>query len=389
VLTAAHCLFGQNLRELSVLIGTTELHASSSTNKYSISSFSHPGFTYNGFTGYNDLALVFLDRCVPSMSAFPKLDIGTEERVCRAVEGMGFGRNEQIPPSMYVPDGKLRSVNLNQYVHSQSVCKSAFVNHLIRTEFNDSPINPTMMTLIETSVSGTVGCYGGDLEAIRSGYPCDGDSGGPVVVKGSQVILGVTSFSAEVCGTTPNYYTRLSEYSAWIQAELTKRKVRKCAHDPPSFERVFSDPITGTPTRSLGNDHFEHVLDLTEAIDILSNITTTRCKTQFDQLNEYLKSPIPTTRDVRDHCSALARCIDESASVGMAVKMANTFLYGFPSGASESTSLTFAQRQSITRLLFCTSEYDSFYRSFEHNSQINEGYMSVAPASTECAAVTI
>ena len=379
VLTAAHCVAGHNIRDLKIFIDS-----GNSTDNFMISSFVTPGFTFNGFTGNHDIALVFLDRCLLEAASFPILDAGIEESVCRSVKGLGFGRNEQVPSSMYVPDGKLRSVETNQYIHSQSVCQSAFINHLIRTEFNDIPINPTMMTLIETSVAEGVGCYGGDLAAIESGYPCDGDSGGPVIALGTRTIIGVTSFGAEVCGTTPNYYTRVSEYTHWIRSEISKRKKNECPNDPDSFDDIFNAPVEPSPSRKLAMSGPSR--DLTQVIDALSSITATTCKSEFDKLNSYLVTTSPTTRSVRDHCSLFMACLGGGPSV---TEMANKFLHAFPSGVFESTSLTYAQKRSITRLIFCTSEYESFYRSFEHNSQINKSYMSESPASTECAPVTI
>jgi hypothetical protein len=386
VLTAAHCISGNNIGDLRVYIGSGNTTMPPRADNFMISSLVNPGFTFNGFTGNNDIALVFLERCVPGISSFPVLDAGIEESVCRSVKGLGYGRNEQIPSSMYVPDGKLRSLETNQYVHSQSVCKSAFINHLIRTEFNDVPINPTMMTLIEASVSEGVGCYGGDLEAIEAGYPCDGDSGGPVIALGTHTIIGVTSFGAEICGTTPNYYTRVSDYAHWIRSEISRRKRNKCSNDPGSFDSIFNAPLKPSTSRKLAMT--EPSPDLTELIDWLTQITTTKCKSEFDQLNSYLVTAYPTTRQVRDHCSIFVTCV-AGGSAGTVTEMANKFLHGFPSGVFESTSLTYAQKRSVTRLLFCTSEYESFYRSFELNSQINKSYMSEAPASTECAAVTI
>jgi len=379
VLTAAHCLVGYEIRELNVLVGNSSTPAT-------IASTVNPAFVFNGFTGHNDISLVFLENCVSEISRFPLLDAGIEESVCKPVEGLGFGRSEQIPPSIYVPDGKLRSVTSNQHIHSHEVCKSAFVNHLIKTEFSDTPINPTMMTLIETSVSNTIGCYGGDLAAFEAGYPCDGDSGGPVIAKDTKTVIGITSFGAEICGTTPNYYTRVSEYAHWIRSQLTRRKRNKCPHDPASLDSIFNHELPGPPSRNLAPTGT--TLELSEVTDLLTKYANSSCKPQFDQLNTYLGTSRPVTRGVREKCASLISCLD-SGSEANSAKMANTFLHAFPSGIAETTLLTYAQRKSVSRLLLCTSEYEGFYRSFERDTQINESYMNVAPAGSECASVTI
>ena len=379
MITAAHCLTGYDIRELQVVAG-------GDSDPSGISSSVNPAFMFNGFTGHNDLSLVFLEKCVSGISRFPVLDAGTEESVCKAVEGLGFGRSEQLPPSIYVPDGKLRSVRSNQHIHSDEVCKSAFVNHLIKTEFKDTPISPTMMTLIETSVSETIGCYGGDMAAIEAGYPCDGDSGGPVITKDTGTIIGITSFGAEMCGTTPNYYTRVSDYAHWIRTQVSRRKRNKCANDPTSIDSIFNTVPAGSPSRKLANS--ASGTDSSAAMEFFWNSITSTCKLEYDKLDAYLTTSRPAIADVREHCAAVIKCLDRGPR-GNATETANVFLHAFPAGVADAPALTYAQRRSVSRLLLCTSEYEGFYRSFERNSGINESYMNVAPASTECASVTI
>ena len=380
VLTAAHCLTGYDPRELQIIVDGESVPSK-------ISSSANPAFMFNGFTGHNDLSLVFLEKCVTGIVRFPKLSTGSEESVCKPVEGLGFGRSEQIPPSLYVPDGKLRSVRSNQYIHSHEVCKSAFVNHLIKTEFRDTPINPTMMTLIETSVSETIGCYGGDMAAIEAGYPCDGDSGGPVVAKDSGTIIGVTSFGAELCGTTPNYYTRVSDYAEWIRAQIIRRRRNKCSNDLSSIDDIFSRLPSGSPSRKLALNTAT-ITEPSSAMEFFWNSVTSTCKSEFDAIDIYLTSPRPATSEVRERCGTLVNCLDRGPR-GNATDTANIFLHAFPAGITDAPALTYAQKRSVSRLLLCTSEYEGYYRSFELNLGINESYMSSTPASNECAAVTI
>jgi len=383
VLTAGHCLHDFDPRNLIVVAGNVN-STLSPENIFQISSISHPHFSYTQFAAENDLGLVFLKSCIPNVFHFPKLPSGAPDDSgdiqCDSVETVGFGRHEQIPNDYYVPDQKLRILTTNQYIHSREVCETAFSNHLLKTEFKNKPVPESIRSLITSALPKSVGCYGGDEDAIPSGYPCVGDSGGPVISKTSNTLVGVTSFSSEICGTIPNYYTRIGQYAQWIKSEIGRKRRGSCDHDPVE---IFNKPLP-VASRSLRHSDLPTSTRVGDD-DVLSEVISRvgeRCAKEFDGVTHTLNMAVMGVGDVRRSCVEFLTCVS-SFTGKPATELTNQILAVFPTGVADM-SLHDEQRKLISRLLLCSSEYELFYESFSDQLDANASYMNTAPANIEC-----
>lgn len=64
--------------------------------------------------------------------------------------------------------------------------------------------------------SGTMIC----AEGLSGEDTCGGDSGGPLFSHNDQVLYGITSFGAELCGSAPGVYTEVFSYLYWIEYNI-------------------------------------------------------------------------------------------------------------------------------------------------------------------------
>ena len=54
-------------------------------------------------------------------------------------------------------------------------------------------------------------CAGG------KGGPCHGDSGGPLVIQGTNELVGITSHGKYPCGDVPSAFTNVASFIPWIE----------------------------------------------------------------------------------------------------------------------------------------------------------------------------
>lgn len=380
VLTAGHCLHDILLESTVVLVGSVDLLNVSSESVYGVRSYSHPGFGYDGYTAKNDIALLFLTACVPpGPVVLPLLSSSTGdfyEGVCTEVEAVGFGKSEVIPDDLYVDDGKLRSVSGNQRIHSDNVCREAFVNHMLKSKLSGT-VSESTKSLLVNSINSNMGCYGGDRMASQAGYPCAGDSGGPVNRKDTGVLLGVTSFSSESCGTLPNYFTKVGRYSGWIRGQMRKLKKNQCVGDR-LVEDMFAPPVgeSEEPQRHL--DSLDMPKQMAHSVvSLVAESAQNACKGEFASLNLLLVGPQVSASRVREECSGFLVCVENDSEM-QTIDMANALLTDFPSGLETDVALTsvpLLYKKAISRLLLCTSAYELFYRSIESEVEVNSHYM--------------
>jgi len=179
VLTAAHCLEGENANSIEVIIGIHNLATDTGEKPPIKRIIMHP--QYNTNTLVNDIALIELSS--PSQVGTPiSLKQTTEELSGQTARTIGWGTtsfNGSI-------SNRLLQVDLN--VVSNATCQAA----------NNEFLHPGMIC---------AGAPGKDS--------CQGDSGGPLFIGGTHI--GLTSFG-EGCAVPGLYgvYARTSYYIPWI-----------------------------------------------------------------------------------------------------------------------------------------------------------------------------
>jgi hypothetical protein len=371
VLTAAHCIEDVTVETMVVVFNTANYLMANST-MVSVSGFSQPGFTYEGFAARNDIALLFLSSCVNFthlINVNPTED-GKNDSTCTDVEITAFGKSERIPSDLYVPDGEMRNLHDGQYIHSHEVCKTAFSEYILSIKFGRKYISESTKSLISESIPESVGCYGGEITARVEGYTCDGDSGSPVFSKATGELIGITSFTSEVCGTLPNYFTRVSHFVDWIQAEVAARAI-KCDQGSVHLSKKSSSHLSNT---------FEKIQPL---LTTLSHSIEGECSGPFNILNSLLSTPILQTSAVTVECGIFLTCIS-SASAVASTDIANALLDAFPRNLEGYDALPFLTRRAVGRILLCSSAFELYFETIERETQNNSNYMDNAPANTEC-----
>lgn len=379
VLTAAHCVESIAPDRLFVITGTMNYLDPKGT-RVSVSGFSQAGFKYQGFAARDDIALLFLSSCVGEGSTFPEI-ISREETngdsPCAEVEIRAFGKSERIPSDLYVPDGKMRMLNAGQFIHSHAVCKTAFTEYILNTKFGRKYISESTKSLIDDSIPETVGCFGGESKSLQEGFTCDGDSGSPILNKATGEIIGIASFTSDLCGTLPNYFTRVSKYINWIRDEVFSRGVR--CQGGVSLNYLKTTGIS-TKGRLLGSPPKENIEPLIQKI---AESVRSECIGPYNDLNIILTSTSTITAAVSDACSKFLSCINYTLGTA-STEMANKLLEAFPSNLDGSELIHPDTRKAIGRVLLCTSSIELYFESVRNEAEINANYMDNAPANTEC-----
>lgn len=188
VLTAAHCLIGENVNFCKIYVGVYDRNKKLSTAYRAISFKNHE--RYDNINLYNDIAVI---KIYPSINfnedvypvklteGFPK--VGEEAFVT------GFGKN--------VVSGKLSS-RLRTF--SVLLTDAKFCIQKFGEDYN------TSLQL----------CAGNFLHSLDF---CSGDSGGPLYKYSDYnwVLIGLVSFTGAVCGDRkPSVYTNIFPYKQWI-----------------------------------------------------------------------------------------------------------------------------------------------------------------------------
>ena len=346
-----------------VIVGVSSSESAAVDHTYRIISMTHAGFHYQNLASLNDVALVFLDRCVSGEIAFPLLASKATPREvpCGKATTYGFGRHEIIPPHLFVPDGSLRRLETDQRFHSDRICKDAYTNFAVTSLYNSSPISETAREEIANAINPSIGCYGGDRVAQGRGFPCDGDSGGPVFDEATKTVIGVTSFSSDVCGTLPNYYTRVGAYSDWIYRQILLRSKLACNAENDLGYLVDAGPV-GRKLFELHNLH----------------VTAESCGAILSLLNIALGNPKVPVQDIQNACTAFLACIEETASESISEIM-DSILSEFSVEVDEIDT-TSSMKLVISRIMLCSSTYEDYFNEWHKDAEITFRYMN----SDEC-----
>ena len=201
VLTAAHCVFGEeNLpSDFELCLGETDLNDCQGTDVYGVSSVDRNA-DYNPVTAQNDTAILTLNRAAP-FTPLPLADPAHPELFAAGVSAriIGWGRTSE---------GGSTSDNLLKAdvpIVSDQTCADDYSQPRTGTEQFDP---------------ATMICAGDGTHDT-----CQGDSGGPMMVSdGSKLVLvGVTSWG-EGCADAdfPGVYARVGSKPliGWVRARI-------------------------------------------------------------------------------------------------------------------------------------------------------------------------
>jgi secreted trypsin-like serine protease len=211
VLTAAHCMKGQDVANLAVFVGSVDLNDSdaSGTTIDVDQYFVNP--TYNPAHTTNDAALVHLKQDVPgNITPISLVDAGdrTFDAAGTPVSVSGWGATKPTPNYDY--PNKLMQADIT--IQADSVCGA-------RKSYGKSFKATSML------------CAGTTRKPMVDS--CFGDSGGPLFVNGDTaqpLQLGIVSWG-NGCAESgfPGVYTRLSDpdVATWIRDATTQRGSNK------------------------------------------------------------------------------------------------------------------------------------------------------------------
>ena len=386
-MTAAHCIHHSAADDIVIVVGINSYMSPAIDHKYQVVSFMHPGFEHRQFAAYRDIALIVLESCVSDVKGpFPRLAMDKDGAglTCGEVNTVGFGRYDHIPPNLFVADGRLRSVSEHQIFHSDSVCKEAFVTYMTEILFKTKVVTDSTHKILSESIDATVGCYGGEPPAVREGYPCQGDSGGPVFDKRAGLVVGITSFSSEVCGTLPNYYTKVSGFTDWLYNQI--KKIPAICESDNDLEylntgRKLGEKDIANIWDPLGGD------DLENLIDNIVGASYGLCLEAFDNLNMAFQNPMVSTEVVGSRCTAFLGCLEKSTATEIDDIM-NTIQLSYPADI-ETVDAPLHVKLALSRVMLCGSAFDSYYDSWHEEFRVTSHYMDRAGVREECGTVTV
>ncbi|KAM7362720.1 chymotrypsin-1-like [Cochliomyia hominivorax] len=195
ILTAAHCVNGQDPKRISVVAGINNLNDKSGTRSQVKSFEMHENYQE---LVTSDIAMLTIDppleidgKRIDIIDAFDYEPVGEKQEVLLtgwgSVHHFGNGILARYPKELQ---------KLNYHTISNERCKQ------------------TMKQLTETEICA--------LERFGKGA-CNGDSGGPLVMNkdGKLKQVGVVSYGTAFCASnSPDVYTRVSQFFDWIKERM-------------------------------------------------------------------------------------------------------------------------------------------------------------------------
>ncbi|KAK6990617.1 fibrinolytic enzyme isozyme C [Biomphalaria glabrata] len=199
LVTAAHCVEGQNYRNLRIEVGALNLFEPPNAYEQTVAVAAfhiHPQYNGNGNGIPNDIATIYL------------------------VSPVTYNKNVQ--PATLAPTG-------SSFANTQCVItgwgrttgggsaaqhlKQAYITKITRTACN-SYWNRYGQTITDNHIC----VFEASDPAGTRPSACNGDSGGPMMCGTNfQYLAGVTSWGVSTCsGDMPSVYTRTSAYNTWI-----------------------------------------------------------------------------------------------------------------------------------------------------------------------------
>ncbi|KAH8353135.1 hypothetical protein KR084_009214, partial [Drosophila pseudotakahashii] len=193
VLTAAHCVYGKNIEDLSVRAGSSYWNKGGQLVNIT-KSISHAKFNYSMFT--HDIAVLLLSSPLKFDNFTRNIELAeSTPKAGTPAQLSGWGI-QYFAPNAEGPD-KLQALIV--YVKDRKKCQKAYnilAELLAEDNHNDIPEDH-----ICASSSGN--------------GACSGDSGGPLVSLLPAKLIGIVS-SGFRC-LTPDFYTDVAFFKTWIE----------------------------------------------------------------------------------------------------------------------------------------------------------------------------
>ncbi|MEM7531835.1 MAG: trypsin-like serine protease [Chloroflexota bacterium] len=208
ILTAAHCLVGEQAADLKVLVHHRQLTGGNEGIEIRVANFIiHEA--YNDDTTVNDIAIIQLIDPIPNVEQFaiPLLTQSTEASFGTPgtpAVSTGWGGLRGYSPGSGGPVGGQVYANTLQYV-TLPIVSNTDCRNIYGSEILDSMV--------------CAGYLDGQTAQGVQQDTCQADSGGPLVVPDSRngfIQSGIVSFGFG-CAFTYGVYTRVSSFNDWIQ----------------------------------------------------------------------------------------------------------------------------------------------------------------------------
>ncbi|CAD7093257.1 unnamed protein product [Hermetia illucens] len=187
IVTAAHCVYQEEVERLSILAGTT--NRLSNSTRYLIQSYiPHPNYRANN---HHDIALVQTKHQFQFTSNIAPINFEKRYYIRSGVRChvSGWGVMERVRTAPFPEE--LQTTDL-----------WTISNRLCRRFYNVSMNEICTFGMVD---EGT----------------CAGDSGGPLVSWDRSHLIGVVSYGPAYCGTgIPDVYTRISVFTNWIRGVI-------------------------------------------------------------------------------------------------------------------------------------------------------------------------
>lgn len=199
VLTAAHCVIGENTNNLFVWVGSENLNDNGGGEGIKVKKIiTHP--KYNTVTFENDLALLEL-KSETAVYAIPLFIGEVEEGTQAAVVGWGSRNIDPLTGLGFNPSRLLYELQL-------PIVGLAQCRRIMEDQHHMGPVTKTMI------------CAG----TLQGGQDtCQGDSGGPLMVNQNDQtrLVGIVSWGIG-CAEAQTYgvYTRVNSFSKWIKSNI-------------------------------------------------------------------------------------------------------------------------------------------------------------------------
>ncbi|MCC7117796.1 MAG: trypsin-like serine protease [Anaerolineales bacterium] len=231
-LTAAHCVTEDNgdqslASSLDVVAGIYDLASGVGYQRRDVTQIiRHP--SYNASTLDNDLALLRLSAPVTlggsgaeKTATIPLASASSGSFESQSAWTTGWGKIQVTPSNMWSP--QLYEVSVP--VLPNATCSWFWGNNINQNN-------------------------------ICAGYAdgkdsCSGDSGGPLVINlsGTWTLVGIVSSGSGNCGSAPGIYTRVSQYTSWVDgfmnATITRANPNPNSATSVSYMITFPDSVTG------------------------------------------------------------------------------------------------------------------------------------------------
>ena len=227
VITAAHCVYHfDTLDSILVHLGEYNTRSTMEPHDHVIKKITklkiHPYYEASRDFGLEyDLALLKLERPVkfhPNIIpiCLPESDDDFIEETERSTGwATGWGALEEGGESPSI----LKEVNLA--IETKEECKDEILNTLTEDGMYDHGLDRLSLLRYMNRLQSYFVCTPPD---VRGRDTCQGDSGGPLVVQradGRFVLVGLTSHGIGCSSEVGGFYTRVSQFSDWINHEIS------------------------------------------------------------------------------------------------------------------------------------------------------------------------